>query len=269
MAFVTQRRPFRNTEIGDPWIAASPPLATGSCSAPMAARSGAASRPRLRLSPGWRRRKADPWPRRLSRSPRTSRRSVLCSLATTAGLRAAFKAGRRRRAGPLSARRIRRPGSAKSHSLCSAAAADQGRQRSRFGSASIGRSRSRSATAPSGCWTTRSRTGLSFYESTDTEIRGKNGTLFLFNGLRTNPDAIKSTEGLDLAIVMEANKVAQRSWDLLIPTVRKPGSEIWAEWNPDPDRPGRPDVPRSGWPPPGSASSARSTGATTRSSPRC
>lgn len=72
-----------------------------------------------------------------------------------------------------------------------------------------------------------------FYESTDTEIRGKNGSLFLFNGLRTNPDAIKSTEGLDIAIVMEANKVAQRSWDLLIPTVRKPGSEIWAEWNPD------------------------------------
>lgn len=76
--------------------------------------------------------------------------------------------------------------------------------------------------------------GLSgFYESTDTEIRGKNGTLFMFNGLRTNPDAIKSTEGIDIAIVMEANKVAKRSWELLIPTVRKPGSEIWAEWNPD------------------------------------
>ena len=76
--------------------------------------------------------------------------------------------------------------------------------------------------------------GLShFFESTDTEIRGRNGTLFMFNGLRTNPDAIKSTEGLDLAIVMEANKVAKRSWDLLIPTVRKPHSEVWAEWNPD------------------------------------
>lgn len=72
-----------------------------------------------------------------------------------------------------------------------------------------------------------------FYDSTDTEIRGVNGTLFLFGGLRTNPDAIKSTEGLDLAIVMEANKVARRSWDLLIPTVRKAGSEIWAEWNPE------------------------------------
>jgi phage terminase large subunit len=72
-----------------------------------------------------------------------------------------------------------------------------------------------------------------FYESTDTEIRGANGSLFIFGGLRTNPDAVKSTEGLDIAAVFEANKVSQRSWDLLIPTVRKIGSEIWAEWNPE------------------------------------
>lgn len=76
--------------------------------------------------------------------------------------------------------------------------------------------------------------GLSdFFISTDTEIRGLNGSLFIFNGLRTNPDAVKSTEGLDIAAVFEANKVSQRSWDLLIPTVRKDGSEIWAEWNPE------------------------------------
>jgi phage terminase large subunit len=72
-----------------------------------------------------------------------------------------------------------------------------------------------------------------FYQSTDTEIRGANGSLFIFNGLRTNPDAVKSTEGLDIAAVFEASKVSQRSWDLLIPTVRKEGSEIWAEWNPE------------------------------------
>lgn len=72
-----------------------------------------------------------------------------------------------------------------------------------------------------------------FYQSTDAEIRGANGSLFIFNGLRTNPDAVKSTEGLDIAAVFEANKVSQRSWDLLIPTVRAPGSEIWAEWNPE------------------------------------
>tara|TARA_R110000868_G_scaffold395488_1_gene667235 strand:- start:389 stop:1624 length:1236 start_codon:yes stop_codon:yes gene_type:complete len=72
-----------------------------------------------------------------------------------------------------------------------------------------------------------------FFESTDTEIRGANGSLFIFGGLRTNPDAVKSTEGIDIAAVFEANRVSQRSWDLLVPTVRKPGSEIWAEWNPE------------------------------------
>jgi phage terminase large subunit len=73
----------------------------------------------------------------------------------------------------------------------------------------------------------------SAFISTDTEIRGRNGSLFIFGGLRTNPDAVKSTEGIDIAAVFEANRVSQRSWDLLIPTIRKPGSEIWAEWNPE------------------------------------
>jgi phage terminase large subunit len=72
-----------------------------------------------------------------------------------------------------------------------------------------------------------------FYQSTDAEIRGANGSLLIFNGLRTNPDAVKSTEGLDIAVVWEANRVSQRSLDLLIPTVRKPGSELWFEWNPE------------------------------------
>lgn len=75
--------------------------------------------------------------------------------------------------------------------------------------------------------------GLShLYSETETEIRGPNGTLFLFEGLRSNPDSVKSMEGLDGAWVEEANTVSQRSLDLLIPTVRKPGSEIWFTWNP-------------------------------------
>jgi phage terminase large subunit len=124
-------------------------------------------------------------------------------------------------------------GSAKSHSLCTAAVLKGAERPLRIG---VYREIQRSIrdSAKRLLDDKIAETGLQdFYESTDTEIRGRNGTLFLFNGLRTNPDAIKSTEGLDLAIVMEANKVAQRSWDLLIPTVRKPGSEIWAEWNPD------------------------------------
>lgn len=72
-----------------------------------------------------------------------------------------------------------------------------------------------------------------FFQSTDTEIRGANGSLFLFAGLRTNADAVKSMEGIDFCWVEEANKVSQRSLDLLIPTIRKPGSEIWFSWNPE------------------------------------
>lgn len=72
-----------------------------------------------------------------------------------------------------------------------------------------------------------------FFESTETEIRGKNGSLFLFAGLKTNPEAIKSMEGIDIAWVEEANRVSRRSLDLLVPTIRKENSEIWFSWNPE------------------------------------
>lgn len=70
-----------------------------------------------------------------------------------------------------------------------------------------------------------------FYSVTREGIRGANGTLFLFAGLRTNPDSIKSIEGLDGAWVEEAHSVSQLSLDLLLPTLRKPGSEGWFTWN--------------------------------------
>jgi phage terminase large subunit len=65
------------------------------------------------------------------------------------------------------------------------------------------------------------------------EIRCINGGLFLFEGLRHNPTKIKSTEGIDIAWVAEAEKTSKDSWDILIPTIRKEGSEIWVEFNPD------------------------------------
>lgn len=72
------------------------------------------------------------------------------------------------------------------------------------------------------------------YEVLDHEIRGKNGGEFLFAGLASHTvDSIKSYEGLDRAWVEEAHSVAKRSWDVLIPTIRKPGSEIWATMNPE------------------------------------
>ena len=70
------------------------------------------------------------------------------------------------------------------------------------------------------------------YTSTETEIRSANGSLFLFAGLGHNPDAIKSMEGIDIAWVEEADTIAQRSLDILVPTIRKPGSELWFSWNP-------------------------------------
>ena len=79
--------------------------------------------------------------------------------------------------------------------------------------------------------------GLSeFYDVLQTEIRGKNGTEFLFAGLSTQTrDSIKSYEKLDRAWIEEAQSVVKRSWDILIPTIRAPGSEIWATFNPDMD----------------------------------
>lgn len=75
--------------------------------------------------------------------------------------------------------------------------------------------------------------GLSwFYDVTLTEIIGLNGTKFLFEGLRTNPESIKSMEGIDIVWVEEASTVSQASIDLLVPTIRKPGSELWFSWNP-------------------------------------
>lgn len=78
-----------------------------------------------------------------------------------------------------------------------------------------------------------SQMGLSwFFESTQNEIRGKNGSLFIFGGLRSNPEAVKSTEGLDIAWIEEAATVSQTSLDILVPTLRKPGSELWFTYNP-------------------------------------
>ncbi len=70
------------------------------------------------------------------------------------------------------------------------------------------------------------------YRSTDTEIRGPNGTLFMFEGLRANVDGIRSKEGVDIVWVEEANTVSQSSLEILVPTIRKEKSELWFSWNP-------------------------------------
>lgn len=71
------------------------------------------------------------------------------------------------------------------------------------------------------------------YEILQTEIRHANGSLFIFEGLRHNITKIKSIEGVDICWVEEAERVSETSWNVLIPTIRKSGSEIWITFNPD------------------------------------
>lgn len=75
-----------------------------------------------------------------------------------------------------------------------------------------------------------------FYEVQQTTIKGANGTEFIFAGLQDHTvDTIKSYEGIDRAWVEEGQSVSKRSWDILIPTIRKDGSEIWVSFNPELD----------------------------------
>jgi phage terminase large subunit len=75
-----------------------------------------------------------------------------------------------------------------------------------------------------------------FYDVTEGAIRGANGTQFSFTGLRSLTAAnIKSFEGVDFCWVEEGQAVSKRSWGVLIPTIRKEGSEIWVTFNPELD----------------------------------
>lgn len=58
----------------------------------------------------------------------------------------------------------------------------------------------------------------------------KTGSEFLFSGLK-NMQSKKSLEGIDRAWVEEAQTVSNESWQILVPTIRKKGSEIWATFN--------------------------------------
>jgi phage terminase large subunit len=75
-----------------------------------------------------------------------------------------------------------------------------------------------------------------YYRITDHSISSTVGSEFIFAGVRTQDvGKIKSLEGIDICWVEEAQSMSDRSWDVLIPTIRKPGSEIWMTFNPDLD----------------------------------
>lgn len=74
-----------------------------------------------------------------------------------------------------------------------------------------------------------------YFEVTRDEIRcPSSGGMAIFRGMQNHTAAsVKSLEGFDIAWWEEAQTASQRSLDLLIPTIRKPGSELWFGWNPD------------------------------------
>ena len=74
---------------------------------------------------------------------------------------------------------------------------------------------------------------LDKFTITQTSITCINGSEFIFAGLKNDPQKIKSTEGVDIVWVEEAQKVSNNSWEILIPTIRQAGSEIWVSYNPD------------------------------------
>lgn len=78
------------------------------------------------------------------------------------------------------------------------------------------------------------RLGLaSVFDSTETEIRGPNDSLFLFSGIKGNANGIKSIEGITTFWGEEAQAFSQASIDTVVPTIRAPNSRLVWTWNPD------------------------------------
>lgn len=72
------------------------------------------------------------------------------------------------------------------------------------------------------------------FKSTKDQIRGPHNSVFLFEGMRDHTvDSLKSKEGVTKAWVEEAQSISKRSLQILIPTIREKGSEIWFSWNPE------------------------------------
>lgn len=73
-----------------------------------------------------------------------------------------------------------------------------------------------------------------WYDVQQQVIKAPNGTEFAFAGLQDHTaDSLKSYEGFDVCWIEEAHTVTEKSAQILIPTIRKPGSELWWSYNPE------------------------------------
>jgi len=79
---------------------------------------------------------------------------------------------------------------------------------------------------------TITRLGMdSWFHVTKEGITSRAGAEFIFKGLHGNEQGFRSTEGIDIVWAEEAAAISESSWRSLIPTIRKPGSEIWVSFN--------------------------------------
>lgn len=78
-----------------------------------------------------------------------------------------------------------------------------------------------------------SKLGLDkYFNITESKITNISGSEFIFAGLRTNVESIKSMEGISKCWVEEAQSISRNSLDVLIPTIRKEYSELIFSFNP-------------------------------------
>ncbi len=68
---------------------------------------------------------------------------------------------------------------------------------------------------------------------TDKAIKARGGGKVKFIGLAKTGEKVKGYSDYDLCWVEEAATVCHASWKRLIPTIRKPGSQMWLSWNPN------------------------------------
>ena len=72
-----------------------------------------------------------------------------------------------------------------------------------------------------------------FYDIQRDAIYGANGTEFIFRGIHNNIQSIKSINGVTLCWCEEAQSLSKSSWEVLIPTIREPGSQFIVTYNTD------------------------------------
>jgi len=64
-------------------------------------------------------------------------------------------------------------------------------------------------------------------------IKTPGGGVIIFQGMKDHTaESIKSLEGFMICWVEEAQTISKKSLELLDPTIRAPGSELWFSWNP-------------------------------------